>query len=246
MLAKHVEAQVFQHLQIVLHRLTIGRRVETIWPVALIKSSELEDELSVKQWTLDAVDFTSADRAESSVTANDIVSETHADVIEFGRVRCPQLWAVSIEGECSVGSTTVAGNFAAVGVCDLDLNICCGSVVGSVDSGVDLVLSVDDFVFSRHGKVLTRSIGPSRQLQLGDMIGRCRLNPHALPDTAAGSVENVRGVESLLADRNNIVVAVSRVMHEHQAMTVLVRSSRIRSSHLARKTHSSLVLLLDR
>lgn len=78
------------------------------------------------------------------------------------------------------------------------------------------------------------------------MVGRCRLDPHALPDTAAGSVENVRGVESLLADRNNIVVAVSRVMHEHKAMNVLVQYSRTRASHLAEETHSSLVLLLDR
>lgn len=195
---------------------------------------------------MDAVDFTFADRAESSVAADYIVAETHADVIEFGRVWRPEFRAVGIESDSSVGSATVAGNFAAVGVCDLDLNICRGSVVGSVDSGVDLGLSVDDFVFSRRDKVLTRPIGSSRQLQLGDMVGRSRLDPHALPDTTAGSVENVRGVESLLADRNNIVVAVSRVMHEHKAMNVSVQYSRTRASHLVGKTHSSLVLLPDR
>ena len=47
-LAKHVEAKVFQHLEIILHSFTIGWRVQTIWPVSLIKSAELEYKLAIE------------------------------------------------------------------------------------------------------------------------------------------------------------------------------------------------------
>lgn len=48
MFAKHIEAKVFQHLEVILHSFTIGWRVQTIWPVPLIKSAELEYELAVE------------------------------------------------------------------------------------------------------------------------------------------------------------------------------------------------------
>jgi hypothetical protein len=47
MLAKHVEAKVFQHLEIILHGLTIGRCIKAVRPVTLIESTKLEHELAV-------------------------------------------------------------------------------------------------------------------------------------------------------------------------------------------------------
>jgi len=47
-LAKHVESEVFQHLEVILHSFTIRWRVQTIWPIPLIKSAELEYELAVE------------------------------------------------------------------------------------------------------------------------------------------------------------------------------------------------------
>lgn len=47
-LAKHVEAEVFQHLEVILHSFTVGRRVQTIGPVSLVKSAKLEDELAIQ------------------------------------------------------------------------------------------------------------------------------------------------------------------------------------------------------
>ena len=47
-LAKHVESKVFQHLEVILHSFTVGRRVQTIWPVSLVESAELEYKLAVE------------------------------------------------------------------------------------------------------------------------------------------------------------------------------------------------------
>jgi hypothetical protein len=72
------------------------------------------------------------------------------------------------------------------------------------------------------------------------VVGRSRLDPHTLPDTTAGPVEDVRRVQSLLADRNDAVVAVGWVMHEDETgmLSALlihsVRSDRIKVSLTAR------------
>lgn len=47
-LAHHVEAQIFQCLKVVFHRFAVRRRVETIRPVALVKSTELEHKFAVE------------------------------------------------------------------------------------------------------------------------------------------------------------------------------------------------------
>lgn len=47
-LAKHVEAKIFQHLEIILHSFTVGRRVQTIGPVSLVKGAKLEYKLAVE------------------------------------------------------------------------------------------------------------------------------------------------------------------------------------------------------
>lgn len=136
MLAKHVEAKVLQHLQIVLHSLTIRWRVEAIWPVPLIESTELEDKLSVEEWALNTINLAPAYGTESSVTADDIVTEAHADIVERGRVWTPKIGIFCFEAKCGVGRATVAGKLAAIGVHDFYLNLC-GSIVGSIDGGVD-------------------------------------------------------------------------------------------------------------
>lgn len=46
--AEHVEAKVFQHLEVILHGFTVGWRVQAIWPVPLVKSAELEHKLAVE------------------------------------------------------------------------------------------------------------------------------------------------------------------------------------------------------
>lgn len=47
-LAEHVEAKIFQHLEVILHGFTVGWRVQAIWPISLVKSAELEYKLAVE------------------------------------------------------------------------------------------------------------------------------------------------------------------------------------------------------
>ena len=133
--AKHVEAKIFQHLKVVLHSFTIGRRVQTIWPVSLVKSAELEYELAVEQRALDAVDFATAYSSECGIAVDDIVAEGDAYVVQSGRVWSPQFGAFGFEGERGVGAATGACQLAAICVEDLDLNVR-GAVVRGVDSSV--------------------------------------------------------------------------------------------------------------
>lgn len=63
---------------------------------------------------------------------------------------------------------------------------------------------------------LTFSIHIRIQIQLGNVGGRSGLDPHALPNTTARRVEDVRGAEGLLANRDHIRIAVGRVMSKDE------------------------------
>ena len=86
---------------------------------------------------------------------------------------------------------------------------------------------------------LTCTISSGRKLQLCDVIRRSRLDPDTLPDTTAGSVEDVRGIESLLANRNDVVVTVSRIVDEDEAVNILVIPCLWRNG--SKQGHSQLV-----
>lgn len=49
------------------------------------------------------------------------------------------------------------------------------------------------------------------------MISGGRLNPNTLPDSAAGGVEDVRGIQSLLAHGDDVPSLVGGVVHKNQA-----------------------------
>lgn len=44
-----------------------------------------------------------------------------------------------------------------------------------------------------------------------DIVGRSRLDPNRLPDSTAGSIEDMGGHESLLANWNDIVAAIADI-----------------------------------
>jgi hypothetical protein len=98
----------------------------------------LEHELAVEQRTLDSIDFSTTDGAESSVAANDIVTKSHGHVVKLRRIWRPELRTFGLESECHVGAATMAGKFTAVGVENLDLDVG-GAVVRGVDCGVDWI-----------------------------------------------------------------------------------------------------------
>lgn len=67
MLSNHVEAELFQKLQIRNHGLSVRRRVQAIRPKSLIEGSELEHKLPVQQWPGDVLNFTFGNSSEARV-----------------------------------------------------------------------------------------------------------------------------------------------------------------------------------
>lgn len=80
------------------------------------------------------------------------------------------------------------------------------------------------------------------------MVGRRRLDPYTLPNATAGPVEDVRRVESLLADWDDVVIAISWVMHEDKAgdLSALLAAAVISGQERVNFTYSSLVPLVDK
>lgn len=82
MFADHVEAEVLKHLEIIHHGLTVGRRVQTIGPVALVKGTENEDEIVIQKRADDAVNLTGRDGAETGVTQEFVVTHLDREVVQ--------------------------------------------------------------------------------------------------------------------------------------------------------------------
>lgn len=73
MLSHHVETKALQNLEIVDHGFATRGSVETIWPVALVQSTEVEEEFAVDERSLDAIDFTLRDGPETGVACHFII-----------------------------------------------------------------------------------------------------------------------------------------------------------------------------
>lgn len=123
MLAKHIETQILQHLEVIIHRFTVRRCVQAVRPVALVQSAELEDKFAVEQRALDSVDFAATDSAECSVAADDIFTKSNCYVVELRRIWRPEFRAFGLECEGRVGAATMADKFTAIGIDDLDLDV---------------------------------------------------------------------------------------------------------------------------
>ena len=67
MLPKHVESEILQLLKVENHGFIIRRKIDPVGPETLVKRAELEKELAVDQWTLDAIDFSALDSSESRI-----------------------------------------------------------------------------------------------------------------------------------------------------------------------------------
>ena len=63
---------------------------------------------------------------------------------------------------------------------------------------------------------LTLAVHVCIKVQLSDVVRLGWLDPHALPDAAAGCVKYVGLAQCLFANRNHIVAAVCRVVHKDE------------------------------
>jgi hypothetical protein len=134
MLADHVETKVLEHFDVIHHGLMVGRSVQTVGPVTLIESTELEDELAIQQVASDALDLANRDGTEASVAVDLIIAQGHGEVVQGRRVGPPKLDAVDGEGELLISRAGRGANFRAIQVKDGDLN---GRVALSCRDDVD-------------------------------------------------------------------------------------------------------------
>lgn len=114
MFSDHIETQVFQNLEIIDHGFAIGRREQTIRPIALVQCTEHENELAIQQWAPDSVNSAFGDSSESSIAVNLIVSHSDGDVVQVGRVRGPQIGIRHIEHNRLIGQSGVRCHFIIV------------------------------------------------------------------------------------------------------------------------------------
>lgn len=113
-LADHVHSQALQELKVENESLEVRSKVQAVGPVALVERAELEDELAVQKRPPYAVDDARGNSAESGVALDDIVSQTHRDVVQVGRVGRPQLRGVDGEVEGVASGALLRRNNIAI------------------------------------------------------------------------------------------------------------------------------------
>lgn len=62
----------------------------------------------------------------------------------------------------------------------------------------------------------TLTVHVTIKVNSGDVICLDRLNEDTLPDSTARCIEDMTRVKSLLANGNNIITIISRIVHKHQ------------------------------
>lgn len=90
MLPNHVHSDALQDMEIKDHRLQCGWSIDSIGPVSLVQSAELEDKLSVQKGPFDSLDRAYFKGSESCIAAHLVVPHLDADVVEVWRVGAPQ------------------------------------------------------------------------------------------------------------------------------------------------------------
>lgn len=86
MLPDSVESEIFQHLQIIYHRILGWGDINAVGPEALVQGSKHEDEFTVQQRSNDTVDSAFGDSTESSIALDLVLAECDRDIIQLGGV----------------------------------------------------------------------------------------------------------------------------------------------------------------
>lgn len=123
MFAKHVEAKALEHLEIIDHGLTVRGKMETVWPVALIKGTKEEVEFAIEQRALNSIDNAGGNSAEAGVAVDNVVAQLDSQVVKsraFGR---PEIGRGDLDGKLLVCSAGESGNAVTVFVDDVETNI---------------------------------------------------------------------------------------------------------------------------
>lgn len=202
MLANCIEAKLLQLLQVKNQSLIVGRQVNPIRPEALVQRRPREDKLVVQQRPLHAINHAAADGAEARVARDGVVAQGDGQVVQGGRVRAPGVDAVDGELERGAAGAAPRAQDAAVLVQHLDLD----RLARAVARGVHV-----------DGR---GAVGGGLDVELRDARRGRALEPHRLPDAAAGPVEDVLWDLGLLADWDDISLQVCRVEDKHLPVSV--------------------------
>lgn len=196
-LANCIEAELLQGLQVKDQSLIVGRKVDSVRPETLVQGRPLEDPLAVEQRPLDTINNTTANAAESGVARYSVIAQCDGQVVQGRRVRAPRIDTIDGDFKGAARGAGARAKDAAVLVQDRDFDLLARAVAGGVhiDGGGAVRGGLD--------------------IQLGDVRGRGALEPHRLPDAAAGPVEDVLWVLGLLADWNHIAGQVCWVKDKH-------------------------------
>ena len=198
MLTNHVEAQILGFLNVVCQCFISGCSVESIGPPTLVERTEMENRETVQGETHDAIVVALGSEATHGEIAAHLVNHlTFAQHLDFHVIQ-----------ERMVGSPTqeVLRHVHFYGLSIDGFPRCYGlPFIGN--------LHLIEVVFRRVGKLHVHTdrclIEIRRSDQVLDVIFRHKFEPHGLPDTRHGSVENAMRLDDLLSMRD--IAAVGRV-----------------------------------
>lgn len=85
--AQHVVTDALENLDIIDHSLQGRRCIDTIGPETLIQGTELEEEFTIEQWTLNIVNHATRNRPKAGIALDGFTAKFDRDVVQRGRIR---------------------------------------------------------------------------------------------------------------------------------------------------------------
>lgn len=202
--------------------------------LTLVKSTHREDGITVQGDPLNTIDFLPSNGPEASVARDIVRAQLDLDVVKVWFVGRPGLDRVHLESNGRACLASVLGNNIAsiatasvtpmTSMTPLATIIAVASVawrstvatISRVRSLLDCDLDIGAGVGgARHGHI-DLAAGISVDIESGDVVRWGRLDPNALPDATAWTVKDVRRIQGLLSNWDDIWIAVCWIVNEDQ------------------------------
>lgn len=227
---------------------------------ALVQSSHCKDSLAVQGDSLDTFVLIPSNSSETCVAADIILAHRDLNIVQVGCIRRPSLDSVDLESDGRARSSAVLGYNVAVvpsvapiasitAVATVAWPSCRASMTSRLTVLLAFVVAAlaplpngdldvrAGIARSGHSHV-DLAICCSVDVDRGDMVRWCGFDPDALPDTTAWPVEDVRRVQSLLSNRNDIWVAICWVVNEDEPSKISqCNTLDVLFGHTARSDH---------
>lgn len=164
--------------------------MQSIRPVSLVKSTERENCFTIEHDPLNAVDSLTRDRPKASIACNLVLSKLDSNIVQVRCIGAPQLRIVDLEVDRAARDAVMSGHdIGAVLLCNNDLDL--GAAILRCSNG-EIHYGSLVTVNRRCHQTLTMASSVSIDIELSYVVCGSRFQPHRLPDTTAGSIEDVR------------------------------------------------------